>query len=89
MGKVINIPIGSLGPFIAFEPPLQKLQRVSLRKTLVSDLGQKLCFHPWDIRGGGIPRCNYMPQVQWNQRFLDLSLILHFMANWNSLLRAI
>ena len=64
-------------PFIAFDPPLQKLQCVSLRKTLVSDLGQKCCFCPWDIRGGGIPCCNAMPQFQWNQRFLDRSLSLH------------
>ena len=52
MGKVIKLPIGSHGPFYFFWPPLEKLQCVSLSKTLVSDLGQKWCFLPWDIRVG-------------------------------------
>ena len=66
--------------FIAFDPPLQKLQCVSLIKTLISDLGQKWCFCPWDIKGGVIHSYNSIPQVQWNQRFLDPSLILHSMG---------
>ena len=41
MGKLIKMHIGSHGPFIDFDPPLQKLQRVSLNKTLVSNLGKK------------------------------------------------
>ena len=36
--------------FINFDAPFKKLQCVSLSKTLVSALGQKWCFHPWDRR---------------------------------------
>ena len=44
--------------FIDFDPPLQKLQCVSLSKTLVSALGKTWCFRPWDISDEGIPSCN-------------------------------
>ena len=89
MGEVIKLPIGSHCPFRFFWTPLQKLQCVSLRKNLVSYLGQKWCFRPWDIRVRGIPRYNLMPLVQWIQWFLNTSLILHSMVSWNSLPRAI
>ena len=75
--------------FIDFDPPLQKLQCLSLSKTLVSTLGKKWCFYPWDIRGWGIPSCNLMPLFQWNWWFFDRSLSLHYMASWNLLPRAI
>ena len=74
--------------FIDFDSPLQKLQCLSLSKTLVSALGQRWCFCPWDMRGRGIPSYNLIPWVQWNQRFLDLSHNFHSMASWNSLPRA-
>ena len=89
MGNVIKLAIGSHGPFYCFWPPIAKIACVSLIKTLVSDLGQKWCFCPWDIRGKGISSYNAMPRVQWNQRFLDPSLNLHSMASWNSLPKAL
>jgi hypothetical protein len=75
--------------FIAFDPPLQKLQCVSLSKTLVSYLGQKWFFCTWNVWGEGIPCCTSMPRVQCNWWLLDLSLNLHSMASWNSHPRAI
>ena len=44
--------------FIAFDPPLQKLQCVSLSKTLVSTLDQNGASILWDMRDRGIPSCN-------------------------------
>ena len=87
--KVIKIPTVSCGPFYCFWPPIAKIAMCLTKQNPNLWSSPKMMLSTIGHKGRGIPNCNSMPRVWWNERFLDLNLSLHSMASWKSLPRAI